>query len=217
MRKKAFIFKRKVDHVNLVNSYKTVLGLKKGESVFQTPDIMKNYSEIKSHVQDHFNQKNPQMSFDFEKKIYVDEIQQYYSFVVDAYISKNCELFTEKMNKIAYLALIKDEFQLAMKTYNLMGHVFMTWKQFNNAYQYFKKMKDVSRMDHDLEAAMYAFKQMGYCLNQLKEYQKATRSFKCQLQLAWHLGHLAGEMTAYENLAIANFYLGRIDKSQYYL
>ena len=50
------------------------------------------------------------MSFDFEKKIYVDEIQQYYSFVVDAYETKNWELFTEKMNKIAYLALIKDEY-----------------------------------------------------------------------------------------------------------
>lgn len=179
MRKKAFAFKIKVDNVNLVNSYRTALGLKNGESILQTPNILKNYNDIKAHVQQLFNEKNPQMSFDFEKKVYVDEIQLYYSFVVEAYSNKNCEIFTEKMNKIAYLALIKDEFQLAMKTYNLMGHAFMTWKQFNKAYRHFKKMKDVSRMDHDLEAAMYAFKQMGYCLNQLKEYQKATRSFKC--------------------------------------
>lgn len=213
MRKKAFAYKKKVDNVNLVNSYRSALGLMKGESILQTPNILKNYNDIKAHVQSQFNEKNPLMSFDFEKKVYVDEIQLYYSFVVDAYVNKNCEVFTEKMNKIAYLALIKDEFQLAMKTYNLMGHAYMTWKQFNNAYKHFRKLKDVSRMDHDLEAAMYAFKQMGYCLNQLKEYQKATRSFKCQLQLAWHLGHLAGEMTAYENLAITNFYLGKIDKS----
>jgi hypothetical protein len=68
-------------------------------------------------------------------------------------------------------------------------------------------------MDQDLEASMYAFKQMGYCLNQMKDNAKAARAFKCQLQLAWHLGHLAGELTAYENLAITNFYLGRIEKS----
>jgi transcription elongation factor Elf1 len=77
---------------------------------------------------EHFNEKNCEMSFDFEKKIYVDEIKNYYSFVVDAYVNKDSELFTEKMNKIAYLALIKDEFQLAIKTYNMMGHVFITWK-----------------------------------------------------------------------------------------
>lgn len=71
---------------------------------------MKNYNDIKAHVQGHFNEKNPEMSFDFEKKVYVDEIQQYYSIVVDAFINKNYEAFTEKMNKIAYLALIKDEY-----------------------------------------------------------------------------------------------------------
>ena len=59
MRKKAFIYKRKVDHINLVNSYRTVLGLRKGESLFQTPDILKNYNEIKTHVQEHFHEKNP--------------------------------------------------------------------------------------------------------------------------------------------------------------
>ena len=42
-------------------------------------------------------------------------------------------------------------------------------------------MKDVGKMDQDLEASMYAFKQMGYCLNQTKDYGKAARAFKCQL------------------------------------
>ena len=101
---------KEIENINLVNSYRKVLGLHKGESIFQTPNILKNYHEIKAHVMDHFNERNPEMSFDFEKKVYVDEIENYYSFVVDAYINKDSELFTEKMNKIAYLALIKDEF-----------------------------------------------------------------------------------------------------------
>jgi tetratricopeptide (TPR) repeat protein len=50
---------------------------------------MKNYQEIKIAVMDNFNENNKEMSFDFEKKVYVDEIESYYSFVVDAYINKD--------------------------------------------------------------------------------------------------------------------------------
>ena len=73
----------------MVNSYRTVLGLQPGESIFQTPNILKNYHEIKAHIMENFNEKNKDMSFDFEKKIYIDEIENFYSFVVDAYINKD--------------------------------------------------------------------------------------------------------------------------------
>ena len=35
--------------------------------------------------------------------------------------------------------------------------------------------------------------------------------------MAWHLRHVQGEMSAYENLAITNFYMGKIEKSDYYI
>ena len=31
------------------------------------------------------------------------------------------------------------------------------------------------------------------------------------------MGHYQGEMSSYENLALTNFYLGRLEKSDYYL
>jgi hypothetical protein len=61
----------------------------------------------------------------------------------------------------------------------MMGHVFMTWKKFKEGFIYFKKLKDVAKMGSDLETSMYGFKQMGYCLNQIKDHQKAARAFKC--------------------------------------
>ena len=39
-----------------------------------------------------------------------------------------------------------------------MGHAFIYAKKYTLSYKYFKKLKDVSKMDHDLETTMYAFK-----------------------------------------------------------
>ena len=62
------------------------------------------------------------------------------------------------MNKIAYLSLAKEEYVLTSKVFNIMGHAFLYWKKFETAYRMFRKLCDVSRMDHDLETTMYAFK-----------------------------------------------------------
>ena len=62
------------------------------------------------------------------------------------------------MTKVAYLAVIKEEYQLAAKVYNLTGHAYIAWKKFLVAYHYFNKLRNVSRMGHDLETTMYAFK-----------------------------------------------------------
>jgi len=87
---------------------------------------------------------------------------------------------------------------LASKVYNITGHAFFAWKKFGKAYHYFKKLRDVSRMGGDLETTMYAFKQIGFALNQDREHEKALKAFKCQLQMAWHLRHTLGELSSYE-------------------
>ena len=50
-----------------------------------------------------------------------------------------------------------------------------------------------------------------------RENLKALKAFKCMLELSWHIMHLQGEMSCYYNLALTNFYLGRIEKSEYYV
>ena len=35
--------------------------------------------------------------------------------------------------------------------------------------------------------------------------------------LAWHISHKYGEISAYENLALTNFYQGKIEKCKYYI
>ena len=64
---------------------------------------------------------------------------------------------------------------------------------------------------------MYAFKQIGYCMLQLNDRMNALKAYKCSLQAAWHINHYTGEMNAYENIAICYFYLGKLEKAEYYI
>ena len=52
--------------------------------------------------------------------------------------------------------------------------------------------------------------------NKLNDKENALKAFKCQLKLAWFLNHCLGEMSAYENISLCYFYLGKLEKSQYY-
>ena len=47
------------------------------------------------------------MSFDFEKKVYLDETESIISDSVDHFVSKEVEKFTECMLKLGYLGIIK--------------------------------------------------------------------------------------------------------------
>lgn len=82
---------------------------------------------------------------------------------------------------IAYLGLFKEEYQVVLKVYNLLAHTFMVWKNFGEAYKYFKKLRDTAKMGEDIETSMYAFKQIGHCLLNMHEREKALKAFKCQL------------------------------------
>ena len=69
------------------------------------------------------------------------------------------------MSYVAYLGLIKEEYQIVLKTYNLLGHIFMLWKNYSKSKEFFNKLKDTSKMAKDIETMMYAYKQIGYCFS----------------------------------------------------
>ena len=89
---------------------------------------------------------------------------------MDSFSASDHEKFLEDMNKIAFLALLKKEYQLGSKVYNILGHAYLYWKMPLLAYSSFVKLGDVSRMDGDLETTMYAFQQCGVTLNQNKNH-----------------------------------------------
>lgn len=85
------------------------LGLDEGQSIFTTQAINKKYYDIKKDCMKTFNEQN-NISFDFDKHMYLELIEQYYNVIEESFLTKDIATFTEKMNKIAYLALIKREY-----------------------------------------------------------------------------------------------------------
>lgn len=50
----------------------------------------------------------------------------------------------------------------------------------------------------------------------MQNYEDAVKASKKQLQLAWEQKNILMEICAYDNLSLDYFYLGMIEKSQYY-
>ena len=51
-----------------------------------------------------------------------------------------------------------NELQLAKRTYNLLAHIFLSWKTYRTSLDFFLRLRDSSHMDKDLETKMYAYK-----------------------------------------------------------
>ena len=54
-----------------------------------------------------FHKINPNCTFDFEKKLYLDQIELFLVTIIKAFTDKDIEAFKLEMNKIAYLSLVK--------------------------------------------------------------------------------------------------------------
>ena len=104
------------------------------DSIFDKEDHRIYYDSYKSKIMKEFNEENPNITFDFEKKVYLDEISQFIYQIYDAFSQGKVTIFHDRMTKIAYLALLKEEYQLASKIYNIMGHAYIYWKKPRIAY-----------------------------------------------------------------------------------
>ena len=130
-----------------------------------------------------FNQANAELeiSYDFDKRVFIDQIEYFLMNAMLAFNARDQDKLIQNMINISYLGLFKYEYQLVMKVYNILGHTFMVWKKYQEAYEYFKKLRDTAKMGHDIETSMYAFKQIGHCLLNMNDSVKALKAFKCQL------------------------------------
>ena len=63
---------------------------------------------------------------------------------------------------------------------------------------------------------MACHEKLGKIFTQLSEHESGLRHFKKMMQIAWAEGSQIWELKAYEQLAISNFYLGELTRSDYY-
>ena len=59
---------------------------------------------------DEFNEANSNVVFDFEKRVFLDELEIFVRHISTAFTNGDYNTFEEKMNNIAYLSLVKEEY-----------------------------------------------------------------------------------------------------------
>lgn len=132
-------------------------------SIFNVPHIKNSYERLKQVKMTEFHEDMDRqgfsdISFDFDKMVFVQTIEYYLLQAIEAFEKRDPDTFTQSMTYIAYMSLIKREFQMSMKIYNLMGHTFKVWRMWYDACNFYKRLRDTARMAADIETCMYAFK-----------------------------------------------------------
>jgi tetratricopeptide (TPR) repeat protein len=84
------------------------------------------------------------------------------------------------------------------------------------AFRLFKRLKKDCEYAKRYREKIYCYEQLGRTNREMRNYKDAVHSFKKMMNLAWAEKDIAQETRAYENLAIDYFYLGELDKAEYY-
>jgi len=63
---------------------------------------------------------------------------------------------------------------------------------------------------------MIFYKKIGNCFKQMHEPEPALYYYKKQLQLAYSLKDTMNELDAYDNMGLAYYYMGNVNKSIFY-
>ena len=98
----------------------------------------------------------------------------------------------------------------------LLGNVFSLHREIQQSITCFMKLRDVAEEEEDRVTSMNAYRSLGQCYLQTRKYDLARICFKKMLENSWVAGSFEGEMEAYELLSVQYYYLGMLDKSQYY-
>ena len=114
------------------------------------------------------------------------------------------------------LAHLRTDLEVLFKVHKVLS---LIWRELNN---YEKErmnlilMKDIAGMMKNKQRKNEAYELLGICYMEMKEYEKALKCFKKQLEYAWSNNDIDFEIRAYEKIFIQYFYLGDLEKSKFY-
>jgi len=154
----------------------------------------------------------------------LERTQVVYLHTVYALVDKSLGFFTGKLFKRSYdllqvvirLGQLANDFQLLMKTHNLLGVLLLNKRDFVGAIGEFRTLRDMAEEIEQDRVKLHAYALLGSCYQFMKEYENAIKCFKKQLEISWSKGDYQGEMLAYDKIAINYFYLSDLEKAKYY-
>lgn len=110
----------------------------------------------------------------------------------------------------------KKDWKLLQMCYRFLGLEYLKKHNIRDGLKYFQAFKTLCGKNKAYTMKMLAYDDIGFCYKLVKQYKLALINFKKLLQLAWYRKHRGWELKAYDYISIAYYYLGEIDKSNYY-
>lgn len=86
----------------------------------------------------------------------------------------------------------------------------------NLAIQVLKKVKGLTMDNKNFEEYMKCLETLGTIYLKVSNYEDAILQFKELLEFAWECGSFKTELNCYKQIGKANFYLGDLERAQYY-
>ena len=92
----------------------------------------------------------------------------------------------------------------------------MAAKRYDLALDCYDKLRSSAHTFQDVITKAYALRQMSACFIKMEKHENAVVCLKYVLAIAWTIKLSELELTAFEGLAVAYLYLGKLEKTKYY-
>lgn len=97
-----------------------------------------------------------------------------------------------------------------------IGDIYIRIQDYNTAFRLFKRLKKNCEFEKKYKEKIYCYERIGLIHRMLRHHNDAIICFKKMMCLSWCEKDLLNEGKAYDLLSIDYFYLGQLDKAEYY-
>ena len=151
-----------------------------------------------------------------DKKVFLEELLKLLGYADMYFKQHEYVAFYNSGLAISFCAIQTSQFIIAKKVYSLFGQMLLTAKRNELALECYSRLRDLAHTDRDIITKAFALRQMSHCFMKMEKHENAIIALKYVLGISWTIKLTELELSAYEGLAVAYLYLGKIEKVRYY-
>eukprot|EP00347_Sterkiella_histriomuscorum_P024572 403330650 len=184
--------------------------------VMKNKKLVKDNEITKDMLETVILQKQDMSDLDYMKREFYNKVEQERRMAFQMFKAREYQQAINSLEEIIQMSKYAYDIDLLSKVLKLQAQIAIFFNDFRGAVVIYKIIRNVASDEGNDFNKMITYCDLGQCYNQLKEYENSIKCYKKLLELAWRLESIQFEIKAYEQLGIQYYYIGNIEKSQYY-